>query len=197
MLRGMCDPHKLEILVSIAKALYEKSIEHGIHHVERVFKWALRIIKEEGLNVSFEAVRIATYLHDLGRLVGDPHAYYSSLIGEELLKEAACSDNVIREIILAVEAHSFSRVKSAEKVNELGKVLSDADKLDALGLVGFLRVFMYSERRGRDVVSTLKHFNDKIVKLHKYMYYEDSRKMAERYSERTNQLLKWLEEELT
>lgn len=192
----MCDPHKLEIVVSIARALYEKSVEHGIHHVERVLRWALRIVEEEGLNVSPEIVKIATYLHDLGRLIGDPHAYYSSLLSEALLKEAACKDEIVGEIGLAIKAHSFSYAKSAENVNELGKVLSDADKLDALGLIGFLRVFMYGERRGRDLASTLSHFNDKIVRLHEHMHYEYSRKKAKAYTERISQLLKWLEEEL-
>lgn len=196
VLISMCDPHKLEVIVNIAKALHEKSMEHGIYHVERVLKWAFRIIREEGLNVNPEIVKVTTYLHDLGRLIGDPHTYYSSLLSEALLKEAACNDEIIGEIRLAIKAHSFSYAKGIENVNELGKVLSDADKLDALGLVGFLRVFMYGERRGKDLASVLSHFNSKIIKLHRRMYYEYSRKKAKAYTERISQLLKWLEEEL-
>lgn len=199
VLRNMCDQHKLVLVLSIAKALYSNSMEHGIQHVERVLKWALKITSEEKLRIDPGILELAVYLHDLGRVVGDPHAYYSALIGRELLREAECDESTIEKVISAVEAHSFSysKVRKTVEDSDLAKVLSDADKLDALGLIGFLRVFMYSERVGRDLDYTLKHFSDKILRLHLYMNYQYSRKVAEKYTERVKQLLELLKEELS
>lgn len=193
----MCNTIKSEIIVLIAKALYDKSIEHGIHHVERVYKWALRIRENEELDVNPLLLKLAVYLHDIGREIGEPHAYYSALIAEELLKEAECSEIELKQVVEAIKAHSFSYSKN-NNVNPdvLGKILSDADKLDALGLIGFLRVFLYGEKHGRSLEVSLNHFYEKILKLHKLMHYNYSRKTAEKYTERTRFLIELLEREM-
>lgn len=193
----MCNQDKVQKVIEISKVLYDKSIDHGLPHIERVYTWALRIVKHEVLKVDLKLLGLAVYLHDLGRIVGEPHAYYSLLISKELLKEAECSDNIINEIITAIEAHSFSYSTSIRCINELGRILSDADKLDALGLVGFLRVFLYSAKKKRDLISTMNHFYEKILKLHLYMNYNYSKEIAELYTNRVKQLLAMLHEELS
>ncbi|MEM0002253.1 MAG: HD domain-containing protein [Desulfurococcaceae archaeon] len=192
----MCDERKLEIVVEIARSLHDKSFEHGVYHVERVYKWSIKIIENQNININPVHLRIATYLHDVGRIIGEPHAYYSALITEILLREAECDNSVIEEITTAIKAHSFSYSRNIKYANELGKILSDADKLDALGLIGFLRVFLYSERNNRDLEATIRHFHDKILKLHMLMNYEYSRKIAEKLTEKVIVLLNNLKEEL-
>lgn len=192
----MCDEHKLEVVAKIARSLHDKSFEHGIYHVERVHKWLIKIARNQGIDINPIRLELAAYLHDVGRIIGEPHAYYSALISEMLLREAGCGDGFIEEITTAVKAHSFSYSRNTKHTNELGKILSDADKLDALGLIGFLRVFLYSERNNRDLEATIKHFHDKILKLHALMNYEYSRVVAEELTRRVVALLNILREEL-
>lgn len=191
----MCNIDKLRYLVDIARVLYDKSFDHGLPHVERVYNWAIEIVEKQGIDIQLDLLKTTIHLHDLGRLIGDPHAYYSSLIAGEFLKEAECSSESIIEVREAIEAHSFSYFKGS-KISELGKILSDADKLDALGVVGFIRVFLYSARNNRDLTLTLKHFDEKILRLPQYMYYDYSREKANQYVERIKYLLQLLREEL-
>jgi uncharacterized protein len=193
----MCDSSKSNIVVEIARTLYDKSIEHGLYHVERVYNWANRIIEMEGLEVDQLILKLAVYLHDVGRGVGEPHAYYSALIARELLREAECSEGEIEEVVEAIESHSFSYSAGRRSVySDLAKVLSDADKIDALGLIGFIRVFLYSERRGRSIGESIEHFHEKILKLHELMNYNYSKAIAKEYTERVKMLLELLIKEL-
>ena len=193
-----CSEREVEILLKIAKCLYDNSFDHGLPHVERVYKWAEKIAESESIPINMSALKLVVYLHDIGRFVGEPHAYYSAVVADEMLKEALCSSAFIEEVTTAILAHSFSYFRKLEKraVNELGKILSDADKLDALGVVGFLRVFIYGERHGRTLRESIEHFYDKILKLHELMHYEYSKKIAQVLTERVKILLKMLEDEV-
>jgi len=189
---------KIQLLVNIAQTLYGNSFDHGILHVKRVLNWAKRIVKYEKLNLNEDILVLTVYLHDVGRFIGEPHAYYSALIAENLLRELGCSDYVLSEILEAISTHSYSYAKARNTLPQsvLGKVLSDADKLDALGVVGFLRVFIYGERTNRDIDYSIRHFYEKIFSLKCKMYFEYSKKVAEKLTERTKKLLNTLRKEL-
>ena len=193
----MCDPLKSKTVLEIARTMYDKSFEHGLQHVERVYKWALKIVVSEKLRVDPLLLELAVYLHDVGRAVGEPHAYYSATIARELLREAGCSNEEVEEVVESIMAHSFSYAnKRRDNLSDLAKLLSDADKLDALGVVGFIRVFLYGERRGRELKETINHFYEKIFKLHELVFYETSKRLADKYTERARWLLDLLLEEL-
>lgn len=192
----MCYEDKLRIVHLIARSLYDHSIEHGLPHVERVSSWAFKIREAERLDIDHMLLQTAVILHDVGRLVGEPHAYYSSIIADMLLREAGCDDSFINEVRSAIEYHSFSYRRVSNRRSIVGEVLSDADKLDALGLIGFLRVFIYGDRRGRSLEESLRHFNEKILKLPRLMHFNYSYMIAKQYMERVKHLIKILCEEL-
>jgi len=189
---------KTALLMEIARALYNESFDHGLPHVERVLKWARRIVKYENIDLDVDVLTLTVYLHDVGRFIGNPHAYYSALIAEELLNEIKCPENLKTRILNAINAHSFSyaRISRNGPQSDLEKVLSDADKLDALGIVGFLRVFIYGERERRDIVYSIRHFHEKIFRLRHLLYYRYSRKVAEKLTARTAKALNMLVKEL-
>ena len=189
---------KLELVLKIAETLYDKSFDHGLPHVRRVLNWAMRISRREKLKLSKQSLLLAVYLHDTGRFVGEPHAYYSAVIAEYLLKELKCPDSLLDEVLSAISAHSYSYAKASgvEPKSDLGRVLSDADKLDALGIVGFLRVFIYGEREHRDLVFSVQHFYEKIFYLKDLLYYTYSKRVAEKLTLRTSRLLDLLLKEL-
>ncbi|MCC6040596.1 MAG: HD domain-containing protein [Desulfurococcaceae archaeon] len=190
---------RVDLVVRITRVLYDKSFDHGLQHVNRVLRWAKRITNHENLKVNKDVLIITVFLHDLGRLVGEPHAYYSKVIAEYMLEELNCPSSLKQEVIDAISAHSFSYAvaRGISPKSDLGRVLSDADKLDALGVVGFLRVFLYGEREQRDLEYSIRHFHEKIFNLKHLLYYEYSKRVAEKLTDRTMKLLEILMRELS
>jgi uncharacterized protein len=190
---------RVDLVVKITRVLYDKSFDHGLQHVNRVLRWAERITNHENLKVNKDVLIITVLLHDLGRLVGEPHAYYSKVIAEYMLEELNCPSSLKQEVIDAISAHSFSYAvaRGISPKSDLGRVLSDADKLDALGVVGFLRVFLYGEREQRDLEYSIRHFHEKIFNLKHLLYYEYSKRVAEKLTDRTMKLLEILMRELS
>jgi len=189
--------NSVEVVENLCRTLYDSSLDHGWPHVERVLGYALKIARLENIVVDERLLRLAVYLHDVGRIVGDPHAYYSALIAEELLREVGVSHGEIQAVTEAIKAHSYSysRQASSSQNSVLAAILSDADKLDALGVVGFIRVFTYGCRHGRSMEESIAHFYEKILCLKEYMKLESSRSLAECLTRRTQLLLSMLEEE--
>ncbi|MCD6301614.1 MAG: HD domain-containing protein [Staphylothermus sp.] len=190
----------LSNIKEISKQLMDNSFDHGFPHIIRVYKWAYRIIENERLRSYINPFVLDTsiYLHDIGRLIGEPHAYYSAVIAKGLLKEYNVSENIINKVANAILAHSYSYMKKNNIKPESieAQILSDADKLDALGIVGFIRVFNYSVLHNRPYKDTIKHFYDKIFKLKNYLYFEYSKKVAEELTEKTRKILEDLANEL-
>lgn len=187
----------MRIIEELVKTLLGCDFDHGYPHVKRVLKWAERIVLEENLNVDQELLKTAILLHDVGRIIGEPHAYYSSLVAEELLKELNLEPSFIGKVVNAIQYHSFSysREHAVKPGSVEALVLSDADKLDALGVVGFIRVFLYSCRHKRTFEETLKHFDEKIFRLNNEMAFQYSRLKASQLAEETRSLLNKLLEE--
>jgi len=181
----------LRIIESLVKALLGGDFDHGYPHVERVLKWAERIVSAENLVVDRELLETIILLHDVGRIIGEPHAYYSGLLAEELLKELGIDHAVIGRVVNAIQYHSFSyaRNHNIQPGSTEALVLSDADKLDALGVVGFIRVFLYSCRNRRSLEDTLRHFDEKIFKLSGEVKFHYSRLKALELAEKTRGLL--------
>ncbi len=133
---------------------------HDKDHVDRVVALAIYIAKKEGGNL--EIIKTAAKLHDIARDYNN-HARKGAKIAEKILKDEGYPEDFIKEVVHCIEAHSFS---SGIKPKTLeAKILSDADKLDAMGAIGIARAFMYSGEKGRSIEETLRHFEKKLLKL--------------------------------
>ena len=149
-----------------AKRIYEfaenscKFSSHGWEHVVRVFELADRIGRKE--RADMEVLLVAAILHDVGRMISEEkHALASARLSEDLLRDLGFSEEKIERIIHCILAHSYSSGVTPETLE--AKILSDADKLDALGAIGVARVFMYSGEKGRSIPDSIKHFKEKIL----------------------------------
>ena len=154
---------------------------HGLGHTLRVLCNALWLLEEEKLEADMDVVIAASLLHDVGRMLerwtGLHHAASSAEIARVLLPRLGFPKGKVESVASAILEHSFSlggRPSSPESC-----VLSDADKLDAIGAIGIARVFMYSGEHGRDIEASLKHFEEKILKLKDIMYTETAKRIAE------------------
>jgi uncharacterized protein len=87
---------------------------------------------------------------------------------------------MIEQICGVINSVSFSRNKDRRPSTPEGKVVQDADRLDALGAVGVARTFAYGGEHGRPVDDSIRHFHDKLLHLKSLMNTETGRQMAEK-----------------
>ncbi|MBP7792466.1 MAG: HD domain-containing protein [Candidatus Goldbacteria bacterium] len=132
------------------KYLSSSKNSHNWDHTERVLKLALHIAKKEKADVFI--VKMATLLHDIGRLAEDDsngeinHAIYGAELAEKILKKHKIEKNEIKKIVHCIKAHRF-RGKTKPETKE-AKCLFDADKLDSIGAVGIGRAFLFAGEIG-------------------------------------------------
>ena len=74
---------------------------------------------------------------------------------------------------------SFSKNKDTHPESIEGKIVQDADRLDAMGAIGIARTFAYGGKNGRSLDSSLQHFEDKLLLLKDKMNTEQAKQMAE------------------
>lgn len=122
---------------------------HDTSHLQRVWKNAAAIQAQEGGDA--EVLLAATLLHDCVAVEKDSplRAQASRLSAEkarQVLKSLDWPDAKIDAVAHAVEAHSFSAGVAPRTIE--AKVLQDADRLDAIGMVGVARCFYVAGRLG-------------------------------------------------
>lgn len=161
-----------------AKRIMGPDPAHGWPHVERVRRLARKIVEGEGLTVDWQVLDLAIILHDVGRsLPGEGHhAVKSALYAKSILRLHAAGEELIEAVVHAIEAHSYSLGVEARSLE--AKVLSDADKLDALGAVGIARVFHHGCQHGRSFDDSVEHIRAKLLRLPGLLHLPYSRKLA-------------------
>ncbi|WP_412530307.1 HD domain-containing protein [Burkholderia lata] len=155
---------------------------HDTSHLQRVWKNAAAIQAKEGGDA--EVLFAATLLHDCVAVEKDSplRAQASRLSAEkarQVLKSLDWPDAKIDAVAHAVEAHSFSACVVPKTIE--AKVLQDADRLDAIGMVGVARCFYVAGRLGSalydpadphasareldDTRFAIDHFRTKLLRL--------------------------------
>jgi len=170
----------IERTKEFARSFFDRDGTHDFSHVERVFNLCMHIGREEGADL--EILALASLLHDIARPLEsegkvEDHAKAGAEIARKYLLSVGYHRDKIEEVVHAIEAHRFSRGPEPKTLE--AKILSDADKLDAIGAIGIARVFMYSGEHGRSIEDSIRHFEEKILKLKDLMYTETAKRMAE------------------
>ncbi len=186
---------------------------HDFNHVMRVYKNAQKLCKKEKANEKL--VLSAVLLHDIISFPkSDPHSKLSSIKSaqeaKKILNNLDYSSKELRIISDAIRDHSFSRGKIPQTLE--GKILQDADRLDAIGAIGIARVFavggsekrpFYNEkdpfcknRRANDKNWTLDHFYQKLLKLESSMNTKSAKIEAKKRTRIMKTFLSELKKEL-
>jgi uncharacterized protein len=128
------------VSVAFARSLYDAGGGgHDFDHVLRVTALAERIAAAECADL--EIVRIAALLHDIGESQDrEMHHLIGAARARALLHGHPAA--FVEAIAHAIEAHRF-RHEPAPRTLE-AQVLSDADKLDAIGAIGVARAYAYA-----------------------------------------------------
>jgi uncharacterized protein len=173
---------------------------HDWFHIERVYKNALLIAKEEKCDL--EVVKLAALLHD----IADSKFHNGDeSVGPKTAKTFLEAQNVTEETILHViaiiENISFKggNFEQQFRSKEL-EIVQDADRLDALGAIGIARTFNYGGFKNRTLYNpeiapklsqskeeykksdapTINHFYEKLLLLKDKMNTDTGKKIAKK-----------------
>ncbi len=171
-------------LVRLSAALQGLDDIHGIPHTVRVLCNVLQLLERlepsQRLEVDEESLLIATLLHDTGRALehqtGRHHAELGALIADAVARLMRLDGNRIEKIKSIIVEHSFSFGEKPRSIESC--ILSDADKLDALGMVGLYRAIGTGARVGRNIEGTIGHYYEKLAILPDKMCLEVSKSLA-------------------
>ena len=186
----------LTALFDYAKARLDDDPGHDTAHCLRVAVWTLRL--SDG---AFDPrlVIAAALLHDIVNVPkNSPERTSASELSAraslELLPLHGFSPDEAAVVADAIRTHSFSR--GEPPTNELGRVLSDADRLEALGVIGVFRTISTGVRMGAryfdaddpwakgrpldDRAYSVDHFFTKLLRLPETLCTERGRAEARR-----------------
>jgi len=203
----------VDLLKNEVNNLMANDTAHDFDHIMRVYKNAQTICKKE--NANEKLVLSAVLLHDIVSYAkSDKRSKLSSIKSAEeskkILKKFDFTKKEIQIISDAIRDHSFSRNKTPVTIE--GKILQDADRLDALGAIGIARVFAVggSEKRPfyniedpfcknripDDQIWTLDHFYRKLLKLESLMNTKSGKIEAKKRTKIMKDFLNQLKKEI-
>ena len=149
---------------------------HDAAHTMRVYHNAVAIAKEEPA-CDMEIVSLAALLHD-----ADDHKLFrteNNANARSFLESQGVSTEKTEQICRAINSVSFSQNRGKRPDTAEGKIVQDADRLDAIGAVGIARTFAFGGEHGRSLESSIQHFHEKLLLLKDEMNTETARKIAE------------------
>lgn len=186
----------------IQKRFSDDPSGHDWYHMERVWKMAQKLADAERADRFI--VEIAALLHDYAdwKLEIDHQKENEEM--KSWLRKIGVSDQNISDICAIIEKVSFKGLdKPSEQETLEGKVVQDADRLDAIGAIAIARVFAYGGHKGRPIFdptdtvfepissteyaklnsssqrSGLHHFYDKLLHLRDQINTASARKIAD------------------
>lgn len=184
---------------------------HDLAHALRVAMWTMRLAP----GASQRECTAAALLHDIVNLPKDSpeRARASELSATEarrVLPGFGFEPQAVRRIADAVRDHSYSR--GAVPKTELGRGLHDADRLEALGVLGVFRTISTGTRMGADYFDAddpwaesralndlrfcVDHFFTKLLRLPDTLQTAAGRQEARRRAARMQRLLEELGDEV-
>lgn len=172
---------------------------HDWFHIERVYKNALLIAKEEVCNL--QIVQLGALLHD----IADSKFHNGDeLVGpkmtQEFLESQNVSEDIINHVINIIENISFKGGNFEKKFASIElDIVQDADRLDAIGAIGIARAFNYggfknrtlydpktapntqmtSEEYKHSQAPTINHFYEKLLLLKDKMNTQTAKQIAQ------------------
>ena len=137
----------IELKKFVQDSLKNEMTGHDYDHVNRVLKNAMLISRD--LSINYNILLASILLHDISFKEGGPsktHHIKSAEIARSILPDYGFESALIKNISHAILNHnrSFSPYDKIEDLTIEAKVLYDADTLDALGVIGLIRMISFS-----------------------------------------------------
>ncbi len=186
----------VETLTHYVKKLFASDATgHDFYHTLRVYRMAMKIAEEETCDK--EIILFASLLHD----VDDPKLFHTEnyLNARNAIRQCGLSIEKERRIIHAIQEVSFRASDSVIPSSIEGKIVQDADRLDAIGAIGIARAFAYGGAKNRKMYdpiekpllnmdektyrshqgSTINHFYEKLLLIPSMLNTEKAKKIAQ------------------
>lgn len=167
----------IEAAICYIRDLFAENADgHGFDHSMRVYRNALRIMETEPAADRL-VVSLGALLHD----ADDHKLFHTENNGNarRFLREHGIAPDTENRICNAVNAVSFSKNRGKIPETVEGRIIQDADRLDAIGAIGIARTFAYGGKHGRTPEASIAHFHEKLLLLKDLMNTEKAREMAE------------------
>ena len=192
---GDYNMNRLEKIQNEVQKIMDNDPAHDFLHIMRVYNNAELLCKKE--KIESELILTSVLLHDIISFKkSDPHSYTSSqksaLLAKQILKKNGYKYDEIETISNAIYDHSFSKHKIPDTIE--GKILQDADRLDAIGAIGIARTFSVGGSENRQIYNaedpfcknripddkkwTVDHFYKKLLKIEKLMNTKTGKSVA-------------------
>lgn len=174
---------------------------HDYFHILRVLHVAEAIAQEEMKQgpVDLEALQLIALLHDVDDRKLSPGTHENLDNARNFLKENRL-DAAKTELILESNRNlSFNGTGATVPASIEGRIVQDADRLDAIGAIGIARAFAFGGSRGREMYDpnqplqqhmdgeayakskghTINHFYEKMLRLKDLMNTVTGKSMAQ------------------
>lgn len=150
---------------------------HDAAHSLRVYQNAMMLADAEP-ECDRELIALSALLHD-----ADDDKLFQTENNEnarDFLEKQAVDAGRIERICEIINGVSFRKNRGKRPTTMEGKIVQDADRLDAMGAIGIARTFAYGGAHGRSIADSLLHFDEKLLLLKNEMNTEAGKRMAER-----------------
>lgn len=167
---------------------------HDYYHCIRVYNNAMLICKD--MDCDKQLVSVASLLHDVDDAkLFDSKDYDNA---KRILNDLHYEKDFIEKVISIIKDVSFKGKDSVIPSSLEGKIVQDADRLDAIGAIGIARTFAYGGNHNRLIYDpsikpnlnmdynqyknaknpTINHFYEKLLLLKDMMNLEKSKQIA-------------------
>lgn len=172
---------------------------HDWWHVLRVWNMAKHLCEQE--RADFFVVELAALLHDVADWkFHDGDDTVGPRVAREILEEQDVDSHVVDHVANIISTMSFKGAGVVTPMETLeGKIVQDADRLDAIGAIGIARTFAYGGNKNREMYNpeqkptmhdskdayfsggshTINHFYEKLLLLKDRMNTNAAKQIAE------------------
>lgn len=122
---------------------------HGTDHINRVLELSLKFANKEKANE--DIVALIALLHDVDdyKLFGLENAQKLTN-AKNIMNNSNVNDDIQLQVLQELKCIGYSKLLKGFRPQTIeGKVVSDADMCDALGVNGILRVYKYSMKNNK------------------------------------------------
>lgn len=186
-----------ERILKLAEEFAKQELEfdpsgHDWWHAHRVRQLALELARREGANIFI--CELAALLHDVADEKLNTSQEAGLLKVRNWLESNLVEERIIKQIISILSIMSYNGGNNPPMETIEGKVVQDADRLDALGAMGIARTFLYSGLKGqllhdpkRDFAgvdyrsnnkTAIYHFYEKLLRIKDLLNTESAREIA-------------------
>ncbi|SDE30068.1 uncharacterized protein SAMN02799630_05097 [Paenibacillus sp. UNCCL117] len=191
-----------DTILTEARAFARRELEadssgHDWQHTARVAHTACALARTEGADAF--VCELAALLHDIADEKLNPSKEAGLSKVESWMKEQQAASPVLEHVLQIIGSMSYGGGQGGKLPTLEGRIVQDADRLDALGAVGIARTFAYSGWKGQLIFdpelkpratmsreqyrqersTAINHFYEKLLKLKDLMNTETARRLAE------------------